>query len=281
MNIPYTMLIRAIKYCSTFETYVDEREKLRMAFLLNKYPNEFIDKQFDRVFQKHNLIQPVAANDYKIIREKLIYSQKNENIQIDYRRTLFVHFTYCLNMKTFPTKFHALWNKYFTESPINEIKPVLEGSPILLVSENSNKEPVEKKARPDTPVDSAAKRPRLFSHVFKPPRVAPRSQQQQEIVIQHEEVLPLLPTTPPVSSPRQSTPRTPIAPPRPLTTSPQIEPSYQVENRDEPQIVEIIQVNEQVAPMEQEIVRNSPSVIPKDMEDFKIELFDFPIIPIE
>ncbi|CAF4978325.1 unnamed protein product [Rotaria sp. Silwood1] len=125
MNIPYTMLIRAIKYCSTFETYVDEREKLRMAFLLNKYPNEFIDKQFDRVFQKHNLIQPVAANDYKIIREKLMYSQKNENIQIDYRRTLFVHFTYCLNMKTFLTKFHALWNKYFTESPINEIKPVL------------------------------------------------------------------------------------------------------------------------------------------------------------
>ncbi|CAF4540624.1 unnamed protein product [Rotaria sp. Silwood2] len=125
INIPYTMLIRAIKYCSTFETYVDEREKLRMAFLLNKYPNEFIDKQFDRVFQKHNLIQPVSINDYKIIREKLIYSQKNESIQIDYRRTLFVHFTYCLNMKTFPAKFHALWNKYFIESPINEIKPVL------------------------------------------------------------------------------------------------------------------------------------------------------------
>ncbi|CAF5055581.1 unnamed protein product, partial [Rotaria sp. Silwood1] len=103
--------------------------------------------------------------------------------------------------------------------------------PILLVSENSNKEQVEKKARPDTPVDSAAKRPRLFSHVFKPPRVALRSQQQQEIVIQHEEeVLPLLPTTPPglpvppVLSPRQSTPRTPIAPPRPLETSPHTEP---------------------------------------------------------
>ncbi|CAF1567524.1 unnamed protein product, partial [Rotaria sp. Silwood1] len=123
-----------------------------------------------------------------------------------------------------------------------------------------------KKARPDTPVDSVAKKPRLFSHVFKPPRVAPRSQQQQEIVIQHEEeVLPLLPTTPPglpappVLSPRQSTPRTPIAPPRPLVTSPQIDPSHQVENRDEPEVVENIQVNEQVTPMEQEIVRNSPS----------------------
>ncbi|CAF3876150.1 unnamed protein product, partial [Rotaria sp. Silwood1] len=173
-------------------------------------------------------------------------------------------------------------NNYFYQQQQNRI------SPILLVSENSNKEQVEKKARPDTPVDSAAKRPRLFSHVFKPPRVALRSQQQQEIVIQHEEeVLPLLPTTPPglpvppVLSPRQSTPRTPIAPPRPLETSPQIDPLYQVENRDEPQVVENIQANEQVAPMEQEIVRNSPSVIPKDIENFKIELFDFPIIPIE
>jgi hypothetical protein len=31
-------------------------------------------------------------------------------VPIDYGEALFVHFTYCLNMKTFPTKFHALWN---------------------------------------------------------------------------------------------------------------------------------------------------------------------------
>ncbi|CAF4524153.1 unnamed protein product, partial [Rotaria sp. Silwood2] len=113
-------------------------------------------------------------------------------------------------------------------------------------------------------------------------------QQQQEIVIQQEEeVSPSLPTTPPglpapsVLSPRQSTPRTPIAPPRPLDSSPQVEPPPQVENRNEPQVVENIQVSEQVIPMEQEIVRNSPLVTSKDMEDFKIELFDFAIIPIE
>ncbi|CAF3477017.1 unnamed protein product [Rotaria sp. Silwood1] len=35
MNIPYAMLIRAVKYCSTFETYLNEREKLRMTLLLN------------------------------------------------------------------------------------------------------------------------------------------------------------------------------------------------------------------------------------------------------
>ncbi|CAF4188302.1 unnamed protein product [Rotaria magnacalcarata] len=37
-NIPFEMLIRAIKYCSAFEAHLYEREKLRMALLLNKYP---------------------------------------------------------------------------------------------------------------------------------------------------------------------------------------------------------------------------------------------------
>ncbi|CAF2802234.1 unnamed protein product [Rotaria sp. Silwood2] len=184
-------------------------------------------------------------------------------------------------------------NYYQQQQQQNRIRAP-EGSPVLLVNENSNREQtvqiVQKKARPDTPVDPEAKRPRLFSHDFKPLRTAPRSQrqQQQEIVIQQEEeVSPSLPTTSPglptpsVLSPRQSTPRTPIAPPRPLDSSPQVEPPPQVENRNEPQVVENIQVSEQVIPMEQEIVRNSPLVTSKDMEDFKIELFDFAIIPIE
>ncbi|CAM4985804.1 unnamed protein product [Rotaria socialis] len=38
---------------------------------------------------------------------------------------MFIHFTYCLNIRTLPTKFHTLWNKYFSESPINEIIPVI------------------------------------------------------------------------------------------------------------------------------------------------------------
>ncbi|CAF3841028.1 unnamed protein product [Rotaria sp. Silwood1] len=103
------MLICAIKYCSTFKAYLYEREKLRMALLLNKY-----------------LSEPVSTKNYNILRDKMIYMHmQKKKIPIDYGRTMFVHFTYCLNMKTFPTKFHALWNKYFIQSPINEIKQVL------------------------------------------------------------------------------------------------------------------------------------------------------------
>ncbi|CAF1534992.1 unnamed protein product [Rotaria sp. Silwood1] len=43
-NIPFTMLLRVIRYCSTFQTYLDEREKLRMALLLNKYPISLLNE---------------------------------------------------------------------------------------------------------------------------------------------------------------------------------------------------------------------------------------------
>jgi hypothetical protein len=125
-NIPFAMLHRAIKYCSTFETFLNEREKLRMALLLNKYPGGFIDKQFNRLLKKFDIHQPLDNNNYSALREKIIFSHlQQEEVSIDYGKTMFIHFTYCLNMKTFPTKFHTLWNKYFIESPINEIRPVL------------------------------------------------------------------------------------------------------------------------------------------------------------
>jgi hypothetical protein len=38
---------------------------------------------------------------------------------------IFIHFTYCLNMRQFPNRFHALWNKYFGESPIADVIPIL------------------------------------------------------------------------------------------------------------------------------------------------------------
>ncbi|CAF3643168.1 unnamed protein product [Rotaria socialis] len=119
------MLIRAIKYYSTFEAYLYEREKLRVALLLNKYPGEFLEKQFNRVFKKYDMNQPISNKNYSTLREKIIYADTNAKFIIYYNKTMFVHFTYCLNMKAFPIKFHTLWNKYFIESPINEMKPVL------------------------------------------------------------------------------------------------------------------------------------------------------------
>ncbi|CAF2256470.1 unnamed protein product [Rotaria magnacalcarata] len=108
-NIPFAMFLRAIRYCSTFKAFLDEHVDLRMALLLNKYPGKFIDNQFSRVLKKCNITQSLTK----------------EKIPADHYRTMFIHFTYCLNIRTLPTKFHTLWNKYFSESPINEIIPVI------------------------------------------------------------------------------------------------------------------------------------------------------------
>ncbi|CAF1470480.1 unnamed protein product [Rotaria magnacalcarata] len=124
-NIIFTMLLRAIRYCSTFQTYLNEREKLRMALLLNKYQNEFIDEQFNHVLLKLNIDQLLTCNNYVNYRKKVIDSPLKEKVPVNYDKTMFVHFTYCSSMKTFPGKFHTLWNKYFEESPINEVVPVL------------------------------------------------------------------------------------------------------------------------------------------------------------
>ncbi|CAF4843491.1 unnamed protein product, partial [Rotaria socialis] len=124
-NIIFTMLLRAIRYCSTFQTYLNDREKLRMALLLNKYPNAFIDEQFNNMLLKFGIDQPLNFTNYKSYRQNIIDSPIKEKVPINYEKTMFIHFTYCSSMKTFPFKFHILWNKYFGESPINELLPVL------------------------------------------------------------------------------------------------------------------------------------------------------------
>ncbi|CAF2661472.1 unnamed protein product [Rotaria sp. Silwood2] len=124
-NIIFTLLLRALRYCSTFQEYLNERERLRVALLLNKYPNKFIDEQFIYILEKLNIEHLLTFNNYAQHRQKIIDSPIKEKVPIDYGKTVFVHFTYCSNMRAFPAKFHDLWNKYFGESPINDIIPTL------------------------------------------------------------------------------------------------------------------------------------------------------------
>ena len=118
------MLLRAIRYCSTLETFLNERETIRMALLLNKYPTKFIDKQFNNLLHKYGVNELLTTYNYVLHREKVINSLIQEKGPIDYVTTMFIHFTYCTSMKTLPSKFHTLWQKYFSESPIQDIVPV-------------------------------------------------------------------------------------------------------------------------------------------------------------
>jgi hypothetical protein len=74
---------------------------------------------------KLSIDQLLTCNNYLNYRKKVIDSPLKEKVPVNYGKTMFVHFTYCSSMKTFPGKFHILWNKYFGESPINEVVPIL------------------------------------------------------------------------------------------------------------------------------------------------------------
>jgi hypothetical protein len=124
-NIPFAMLLRAFRYCSTFQNYLNERESLRMALLLNRYPNKFIQRQFDHLFSKFEILEAISSDNYSRIRDQVMSVVPKEKNLIDYDAQMFVHFTYCSEMQFFPQQFHALWLKYFDASPIAGVTPVL------------------------------------------------------------------------------------------------------------------------------------------------------------
>jgi hypothetical protein len=155
--------------------------------------------------------------------------------------------------------------------PIESDPRAPEGSPILLVQEQEQR-PAEQTAtevairtrsrRPDTPASPRAKRPRLFSHQAKPPRgtrTQSLSPSARDISPTPLDISPTLPRTPPglpeppALSPRQSTPRSPVATPQPMEDN----------------------------PIEQTRTVRTPSVISKDTAFIGIDTFNFPIIPIE
>ena len=124
-NIPYAMFLRAIRYCSNFQLFINERESLRMALLLNRYPNQLIASQFLRVLEKFDIQNDLTIENYQRHRLKIIAIPNQERIEVDYEKNLFIHFTYCSSMRTFPIRFHTLWNNYFSNSPINDLNPIL------------------------------------------------------------------------------------------------------------------------------------------------------------
>ena len=67
----------------------------------------------------------LTVENYIENRLQVIMTSYKERTSVDYENNLFIHFTYCRNMRTFPTRFNALWNKYFANSPINHVHPVL------------------------------------------------------------------------------------------------------------------------------------------------------------
>ena len=81
-NIPFTMILRPIRYYSTFDSFIAEGERIKMASLFNKYPNKLIDKQLQLLLDKYEKTPVLTASGYPIIRKtilKLLEPEKTSN----------------------------------------------------------------------------------------------------------------------------------------------------------------------------------------------------------
>ena len=104
MNIPFTMLLRAIRYCSTFDGYLNEPEKLRIALLLNKYPNKLIDQQCNKVLSKFNINELLSIHNYDKIRTKTVNAPVKEKIPINYDKKNVCTFYILFECENIPKK---------------------------------------------------------------------------------------------------------------------------------------------------------------------------------
>ena len=70
-NIQFPMLLRAIRYCSTFDLFIAERQRIRVALLLSKYPNKLMDQQFQILLEKYWKTSKLTFTRYSIIQKKV------------------------------------------------------------------------------------------------------------------------------------------------------------------------------------------------------------------
>jgi hypothetical protein len=125
-NIPFVALVRAIRYSSSYSEFKHEEAHICMPLLLNKYPMNFILKQFERVPQTFQCAVPNRKN-YSSIRRICLDTADNitKKAKIDFEVNILCHFSYCKGMNDFPTRFHKLWNDCFSNTAICNMKPIV------------------------------------------------------------------------------------------------------------------------------------------------------------
>jgi hypothetical protein len=97
-----------------------------MALLLNKYPLNFILKQFERVLRTFQCLVPTEKNFMNI--RNILLDTAGNNVKkagLDFEVNILCHFSFCKGMHDFSTRFYKLWNDCFSDTAICEMKPIV------------------------------------------------------------------------------------------------------------------------------------------------------------
>jgi hypothetical protein len=75
INIPYEALLRAARYCSDVYAFDKERLNIEIILLVNVYPPQFLQRNFNRLFRLNQVVQvstQLDAQQYQQLHQKLL-----------------------------------------------------------------------------------------------------------------------------------------------------------------------------------------------------------------
>ncbi|CAF4098144.1 unnamed protein product, partial [Rotaria sordida] len=88
-NVIQTALTRAVRYSSTFEIFDNERRAIRLMFLYNRYPSNYINQEFEKFFADYitstsSSILPVITDEsqFLALRQKLLNQPTAKQTQL-------------------------------------------------------------------------------------------------------------------------------------------------------------------------------------------------------
>ncbi|CAF4132862.1 unnamed protein product, partial [Rotaria sordida] len=164
-NVIQTALTRAIRYSSTFEIFNNERRAIRLMFLYNGYPSNYINQQFEKFFADYKTstsssILPMITDEsqFLALRQKLLnqptakqtqlaisaatvqltqhtqnVTQQNTNkieatIQRNnekFKNNIFLHVTHEGRLKGLAREIHMIHDSHFKNTVYGEIRLVV------------------------------------------------------------------------------------------------------------------------------------------------------------
>ncbi|CAF1504616.1 unnamed protein product [Rotaria sp. Silwood1] len=164
-NVIQTALTRAVRYSSTFEIFNHERRAIRLMFLYNRYPSNFINQQFEKFFADYLSstsppILPMITNEsqFLALRQKLLneptakqtqlaisaasvqLTQRTQNViqpninnmeatiqrnNDKFKKNFFIHITHEARLKGLAREIHMIHDNHFKNTDKAEIRLIV------------------------------------------------------------------------------------------------------------------------------------------------------------
>ncbi|CAF4037931.1 unnamed protein product [Rotaria sordida] len=158
-NVIQTILMRAVRYSSTFQAFNNERRTIRLTLLLNGYPSTYINAQFQYFFKKYislsSSILPLIDNkeQFSVLRQQLLaqpsilqivvaksaalvdtiiknktieeHEQTKKETENKFKSNIFIHCTHEARLEGVQRYIHEIHNSFFKNTDYEDIRLIV------------------------------------------------------------------------------------------------------------------------------------------------------------